>query len=93
MTPHELKTWLEPYVTKLDRIADDITEIRVTQGSQATDLAHHIRRTDLLEDRVEQLAVSIEPVKAHVQQVRGVGIFLGVVLTVIGIAAALLKLV
>ena len=85
MTPKDLKDWLEP---RLDKLVDEIVEIKLTAASQAKDLNYHIHRTNLLEERVEQVADSLKPVESHVQQVRGVGIFIGVVATVVGIIAA-----
>lgn len=38
---------------KLDQIANDITEIKVTQGKQHESLVYHIKRTDILEEHVK----------------------------------------
>lgn len=40
---------------KLDKIADDIGKIEVTQARQADSLEYHIKRTDTLEDMVKPL--------------------------------------
>lgn len=43
------------FENKLDKIIDDLVEIKVTQGKQHHSLVHHIKRTDLLEKRVESV--------------------------------------
>ncbi len=76
---------------KLDSVQHTQGEIRTTQAEQAKDIQHHIKRTDALESRVEQVAEEIKPVKDHVSMVRGVGAFLAVVATVVGLVAALVS--
>lgn len=39
---------------KLDKVAERIGSIETTLAVQAQSLAHHVKRTDLLEARVEQ---------------------------------------
>ena len=81
--------WLREEMTALRR---DTGEMKVTLASQAQDISHHIRRTDLLEKRVEQVADSVAPLKAHLQGVQGVGKALAVLATLVAIAAGLAKL-
>jgi hypothetical protein len=90
MTPEDLKEWLEP---RLDRLADDIAAMKVTSASQAKDISWHIARTDLLEERVEQVAESIKPVEAHVQQLRGGWMLVVGLGVVVGLMAGILRLV
>lgn len=59
---------------KLDKIAEDIAEIKITMAEVKKDLAYHIRRTDLLESEVR-------PVKAHVDRLNAA---LGLVKWVLG---------
>ena len=40
---------------KLDRISDDLSEIKVTQAEQAKDLKYHIKRTDISEERLNKV--------------------------------------
>lgn len=46
------KEWV---VRKLERLVDDVTEVRVTLAKNTESLEHHVRRTDLLEKRVDGL--------------------------------------
>jgi len=41
---------------KLDKIAEDIGEIKVHMAEVRKDLNYHIRRTDILENKVEPIA-------------------------------------
>lgn len=49
---------------KLDKIAEDITEIKVTLAGQHVSLVEHVRRTNLLEKK-------IEPIQKHVDYIQG----------------------
>lgn len=51
---------------KLDVISRDIGEIKVSVAIQNEQLKEHMRRTDLLETRVEQVATEALPVRDHV---------------------------
>jgi iron uptake system EfeUOB component EfeO/EfeM len=73
---------------KLDKIVDDITEIKVTLAKQAEQLEHHIYRTDLAEDHIKALEDKISPIEKHVSQVSGILKFFGFVGILAGIAKA-----
>jgi archaellum component FlaC len=94
MIGNELRDWLQE---RLDRIDDRMGSMSTTLTEQAVDIKHHIKRTDLLEQRVEQVAESIKPIQEHVARIRSVGWFLAgltaMVGTVLGVIEALNKLV
>lgn len=71
---------LERLETKLDKIGDDIGNINVTLAKQHVTLEEHIRRTELLEQK-------ILPLERHVSATHGVLKFLGVV----GVLAAIVE--
>lgn len=82
--------------TKLDKIAEDISGIKVSQISMAKDLEIHIYRTDLAEKRIEQVAKQLQPVQEHVALVNnglkllgGLAILTGFVLAVLQLVALL----
>lgn len=62
---------IEKVLEKLDKIAEDIAEIKVMDAIQNEQLREHMRRSDLLEKRVEQVDAKVEPIEAHVHQVSG----------------------
>lgn len=81
MNGMELAKWLEArldkFDEKLDKIKDDQAEIRRVQAEQAKDITHHIKRTDLLETQIEDIADKVEPLKEHLARLKGVAWFLG----------------
>lgn len=70
---------------KLDRVAEDIGEIKVTLASQHISLSDHIRRTELLEEVVE-------PIKRHMAFVSALGRIGGGVIALITLAAAIYEI-
>ena len=40
---------------KIDQLVDAVSEVKVTMAENTRDIAHHIKRTDALEARVEQV--------------------------------------
>ena len=61
--------------SKLDKISENINEIKITLAEQHVTLKEHVRRTEILE-------AEIKPLKAHVQGVH-------LVLKLIGVASML----
>jgi uncharacterized protein (UPF0335 family) len=70
---------------KLDKIIETLSEMKVVQATQASDLSHHIKRTDLLEERIEQFRAEIKPVVDHVAGIKFLGKIVGITGTVVGI--------
>lgn len=54
---------------KVDKITEDITDIKVTLASQHITLTEHTRRSLASEKAVELLARKIEPIERHVSNV------------------------
>lgn len=69
---------------KIDKIAEHIGNIDVTLAKQEVTLTEHIRRTSLLEKKME-------PVEKHVNMVHGVLKAIAALGTVVGIVHAILK--
>jgi hypothetical protein len=82
---------------RLDRIAADLGEIKVVIAKQEANLAEHMRRTALAEENIELLRGDVKPIQLHVAQVSFLMKIIGVVVsgtaTLIGIAAAIYKLI
>jgi cob(I)alamin adenosyltransferase len=57
---------------KLDKIVEDISEIKVTLAGQAADIKYHIKRTDLAEEHLRKLEDELKPVQKHVEQLNGI---------------------
>lgn len=69
---------------KLDKVSDSISSIDVTLGKQSVSLEEHIRRTELLEERMK-------PVEAHVIFISGMTKLILAIATVAGAVAAILE--
>ena len=62
---------LDYLISKVDKISDDVAEIAKQDAVQNQQLAEHMRRSDLLEQRVEQVSLELSPIKSHVDMVKG----------------------
>ena len=67
---------------KIDQIQESIKNIEVTLAVNTASLQTHIKRTDLLEEK-------LEPVEKHVERINGILKFIGF----IGIVAGIVKVV
>lgn len=82
---------LEMLDSRIDNIDVTLARIDVTLEKQSDQLAYHIKRTDLLESK-------IEPVDRHVKIVNGIMIAVGVIFSVIfglsqmGVLSSLIKI-
>ncbi len=77
---------------KLDKILDEIGEIKVTIAKQQVGLDEHMRRTAINEESLDLLRQEFQPVKQHVLAVNvlakvgaGLSVLVGVVAGVIKI--------
>ena len=66
---------------KLEKIEARLDEMAFTLVEQEINLREHMRRSEMLEQK-------LEPVEKHVEQVKGVGTFLTYLGIVAGVAAA-----
>lgn len=66
---------------KLDEISDKLSDINISIARIEVDIAHHIKRTDLLEKQVE-------PMKKHADELTGVIKFLKLLALIIGLIEA-----
>lgn len=80
---------LEKIYHKVEKLSDDMSDMKVVAGKQESNLVEHMRRSDLLEENIEILRESIVPVQKHVDMVSGALKLIGFV----GIAAGVVKLV
>lgn len=68
--------------SKLDKIIEDVTEIKVILARNTTSLEQHMKRTEMLENRVS-------PLEEHKAMVLGAGALLTALGVIAGIYAAL----
>lgn len=83
---------LKDIQTKVNKISDDMTDIKITSAKQQVSLDEHVRRTELLEKGQEILFGEMVPIKAHINQMSGVLKFLGILGSVATFVLGCLKL-
>lgn len=76
----------------LDKISEDISELKITTAKQEENLKEHIRRTELAEENLQMLRQEIEPLKQHVIAINGVLKIIGLISVVIGSGAGFLQI-
>lgn len=70
----------------------DIEEIKILLARIETDLRHHIKRTEMLEDEVRLWRADLKPVQDHVTFIRNFGKFITVAAVVATAVAAFIAL-
>lgn len=78
---------------KLDKISDDIAEIKVVQAGQAKDLKYHIKRSDLNENRIEVVEEKLLPLITAKNRLDGAFKVIGIIASILGFALTALKLI
>lgn len=84
---------LHAILEKLDRLSDDISDIKVVQGRQEENLGEHMRRTELAEENLELLRGEIKPIKSYVEHANGVFKFFGGLAILATLISGILKIV
>lgn len=84
----EIKTQL---FGKLDKMSDDIVEIKVTLGKQEQNIDHHIKRSDLLETQVGLLKEEISKSKGVKDFLIFIAKFGSFIIAAIGIIITIIK--
>ena len=79
-------------VDKLESLDARLDRVDVTLALQETNLDHHIKRTDIAEKRLEHLQEQLEPIKAHVQGLKGIGKAVAILCTILGAVAAAFRM-
>lgn len=86
-----MKDLLTRVITQLDKLDDKLESVDKTLVKQEENLREHMRRTEILERQHEgiqsEMHNELEPIKAHVQQVKGVSKFLAAAIPIIAAAA------
>jgi archaellum component FlaC len=70
---------------KLDKIMEEIIDIKISVARNTGSLEEHMRRTEVAEENLRLLREEVEPIKAHVSNVHNVG---NVFYTIVKVAAA-----
>lgn len=82
-----MKDILKSIEKKVDKVEERLGSIDVTLVKQEENLKEHMRRTELLENQHQLFQDQLEPIKSHVDQIKGAGrliAILGAAATVVG---------
>lgn len=69
---------------KIDKVLEDISEVKITMARNTASLEVHIKRSDLLEEK-------LIPIEKHVNMVRGAMALVGFLATIAAMAQIFLK--
>jgi hypothetical protein len=64
---------------KLDKISTDISDMKATMSKQQVSLDYHIRRTDLLEEKIKPIEIHMNELRGIVKLLKLIGIFATIV--------------
>lgn len=84
---------IERIYTTLEKIDNDLTELKIISAKQEENIKEHIRRTELAEENLSLLRQEIEPLKQHVIVINGILRVIGVVSVIIGSAAGIFEII
>lgn len=76
----------------LDKISEDVSELKITSAKQEENLKEHIRRTELAEENLQILRQEIEPLKQHVATINGILKIIGIISVIIGSIAGFFEI-
>lgn len=84
---------LERIYETLDKIDNDLTDLKIISAKQEENIKEHIRRTELAEENLTLLRQEIEPLKQHVIVINGILRVIGAVSVIIGSAAGIFEII
>lgn len=76
----------------LDKISEDISDLKVTSAKQEENIKEHIRRTELAEENIQMIRDEIQPLKEHVIAINGVLKVIGIISVIVGSAAGIIQI-
>lgn len=83
---------LEKIYSKVEKISEDVGELKINSALHEETLKTHMKRSDTLESMYNDMKKNdIEPIKADINKFKGTLIFLTYISTAIGLIAGLLK--
>lgn len=83
---------LQSISDKLDKISENITEMKIIQAKHEENLKNHMHRSELLEERTDILFSELEPIKEHLAQMKGMNRLLTGLAALTTFALGVLKL-
>lgn len=77
----------------LDKISEDVSDLKVTVAKQEENIKEHIRRTELAEENLDLIRKEMLPLKEHVVTINGVLKSLGIISVVIGSGVSFFQII
>lgn len=78
---------------KMDNMSKDIETIKIEQTEIKADVKHHVKRSDMLQDLYNDIKENdIEPMKADINQAKGIFKMIGYISGLAGLITLILKL-
>lgn len=76
----------------LDKISEDISDLKVTTAKQEENIKEHIRRTEIAEENLDLIRKEIEPLKEHVIVINGFLKIVGAISVIVGSVAGMIRI-
>jgi len=76
----------------LDKISEDISDLKVTAAKQEENIKEHIRRTEIAEENLDLIRKEIEPLKEHVIVINGFLKIVGAISVIVGSVAGMIRI-
>ena len=76
----------------LDKISEDISDLKVTAAKQEENIKEHIRRTEIAEENLDLIRKEIEPLKEHVIVINGFLKIIGAISVIVGSVAGMIRI-
>lgn len=77
----------------LDKIQEDISDLKIVSVKQEENLKEHIRRTELAEENISLLRKEVEPVKHYVAVINGTLKVIGFISVIVGTLAGIFQII
>jgi len=77
----------------LDKISEDVSDLKVTVAKQEENIKEHIRRTELAEENLDLIRKEMQPLKEHVIAINGVLKSIGIISIIIGSGVSFFQLI
>lgn len=77
----------------LDKISEDVSDLKVTIAKQEENIKEHIRRTELAEENLDLIRKEMQPLKEHVIAINGVLKSIGIISIIIGSGVSFFQLI
>lgn len=78
--------------SKVDKLDMRLDNVDVTLGKQQVELSDHIRRTEIAEQNITLIRSEIKPIQKHVDMIHGALKLLGLVTSIVGLIAGVIKI-